>query len=1017
MVWNHRNGAKGSAAVNIVIAITLVIGVIVLGYSAVQNISSMFMEELANRRAQFIESKLADYVNSLKFAVNHLTPEDLSSESNFQSYQYTLKHVYGLERFAFVDSKGVVYTSNGTRDDINLYNFDYKDISGPEISLKKAESGHRTVIVAIPVNHLPYNGQTLVVSFMEINISRLLEGVSLQLDTNSAVICNIFTKDGKSLLSMALGGFTSSENLFDGMKTAVFDEGFSIETIRSDFAAHKEGSATFMLDDTRETMRYVPIKSTDWMLAYLVRDNIFSEQFSAISEGIVERNLLKSVIVLFVIVLLFVFIILQTRRTSKLKLEREITDAENRVKQKKLEEQLKLQQKLMEQERQRSEQSYMINALSSEYKSVFYVDLEGDASICYRKIQDEYIPFEIGEEIPYWQTFSKYAEMYLLKEYQQKFIDFIQPKHIREALSKESLISLRYKSMHNGKETYEMIRMATAKKNEDGTIRIVGVGFSNIDEEMRDSMAKNQTLVDALKSAEEANKAKTVFLSNMSHEIRTPMNAIIGLDSLALHEPDLTPKLREYLEKIGSSAEHLLSLINEILDMSRIESGRMTIHSEEFSSAKMLEQVNTIFNGQCSEKGLNYRVHISDEIDDYYIGDDMKIRQVLINLLGNAVKFTPQGGQIDFSVDKTACFDKKSTLVFKISDTGIGMSKDYLPKLFEPFSQEDPNTTIKYGSSGLGLAITKGIIDMMNGKIDVESEKGKGTTFTVTLTLLNSDRSDSDTKDIQIQTSEMSVLVVDDDEVAMEHAKLVLEKSGISTEVANSGRDAIEMVKLRHARCNPYSLIILDWQMHEMDGVETARQIRAVTGDDTAIIVLTAYNWDDVLDEALAAGVDCFIAKPIFTKNILDELKNILKRKRQHIAPMKKKAELSGRQLLLAEDMEVNAQIMIEILKMRNIQTDHAENGKIALEMFSKSPVGYYDAILMDMRMPEMDGLEATAAIRKLDRPDAKVIPIIALTANAFDEDVQRSLQAGLNAHLSKPVQPDVLFETLEGML
>jgi len=476
--------------------------------------------------------------------------------------------------------------------------------------------------------------------------------------------------------------------------------------------------------------------------------------------------------------------------------------------------------------------------------------------------------------------------------------------------------------------------------------------------------------------------------------------------------------MRDYLEKIGSSAEHLLSLINEILDMSRIESGRLTIRNEEFSFIKLIEQVNTIFNGQCEEKGLTYKCSISNNINDYYIGDGIKIRQVLINILGNSVKFTPKGGNINFSIERTAKFDKNSTLTFKISDTGIGMSKEYLPKLFEPFSQENSGTTNKYGSSGLGLAITKGIIDMMNGKIEVESEKGKGTTFTITLTLLNSNRSDVvESNDIEIHPNEMSVLVVDDDEVALQHARVVLEKSGIAVETVTSGREAVEMVKLRHARCNPYSLVVLDWKMNEMDGVETARQIRAVTSDDTAIIVLTAYNWDDVLDEALAAGVDSFIAKPIFTDHLLDELKDILKKKRLHIAPKKKKAELSGRCILLAEDMEVNAQIMIEILKMRKVTTEHAENGKIAVEMFEKSPVGYYDAILMDMRMPEMDGLEATAAIRKLDRPDAKKIPIIALTANAFDEDVQRSLQAGLNAHLSKPVKPDILFETLEGML
>jgi CheY-like chemotaxis protein len=503
----------------------------------------------------------------------------------------------------------------------------------------------------------------------------------------------------------------------------------------------------------------------------------------------------------------------------------------------------------------------------------------------------------------------------------------------------------------------------------------------------------------------------------MSHEIRTPMNAIIGLDSLALHEPEISEKTKGYLEKIGTSAEHLLSLINEILDMSRIESGRTKISSEEFSFPKLLEQVNTIFDDQSSEKGLTYSCHVAGNLDDYYVGDVTKIRQVLINILGNAVKFTPKGGRVDLNVEKIAGFDNKSTLVFKVSDTGIGISKEFLPKIFDTFTQENTTAGFKYGSSGLGMAITKGIVDMMNGKIDVESEKGKGTTFRVTLTLNDSVRKQTSDEEIEIHPNEMSVLVVDDDEIALGHAKLVLGKAGIVTDTALTGMEAVEKAKLRHARREPYNLIVIDWQMPEMNGIETAREIRKVTGDESAIIILTAYNWDDILDEALAAGVDCFISKPVFSGILLDEFKNALRRKKEHTSFAKNKAELTDRRILLAEDMDVNAQIMMEVLKMRGLQAELAVNGREALEMFRSHPEGYYDAILMDVRMPEMDGLDATVAIRKLDRSDAKKIPIIALTANAFDEDVQRSLQAGMNAHLSKPIQPEHLYRTLEELI
>jgi signal transduction histidine kinase len=286
-----------------------------------------------------------------------------------------------------------------------------------------------------------------------------------------------------------------------------------------------------------------------------------------------------------------------------------------------------------------------------------------------------------------------------------------------------------------------------------------------VEEETRQSLTKHQALRDALTAAEEANRAKTAFLSNMSHEIRTPMNAIIGLDNIALNDPETPEKTKAYLEKIDASAEHLLNLINDILDMSRIESGRLVLKNEEFSFSRLLETINTMFSGQCQEKGLDYQCHINGEVDDYYIGDNMKLRQVLINILGNAVKFTPEGGKVSLTVERTGQFGGKSALCFTIADTGVGMSKDFLPHLFDSFTQEDTSVSNRFGSTGLGMAITKNIVELMNGHIDVQSEKGVGTTFAVTVTLMDTDRVDTG-DDQEIQPHEMSVLIVDDDPVA-----------------------------------------------------------------------------------------------------------------------------------------------------------------------------------------------------------------------------------------------------------
>ena len=1008
------------------IAVVLIFGAWWMGQSAqratedaVTSVSMFYLDELAGRREQVVETNLNTNIKNMQTAVGLLTDEDLSDLNHLQAFQAKMKQLYTLDKFAFVDSNGRIYTSLGMQDNIDEYGFDYKSITGPEISVKNLQSGDKKVVIAEPLNDIPFMGETLVVCFMEIDMQELVKGLSLQTDSSGATFCNLYTANGVSLTNMVLGGLASVDNLLDALKMAEFEEGSSLEAVERDFAGGKKGSVTFTYNGIKETLAYVPVPNTDWMLTYLIRESVITDQISGISQGITVRSMLQTLITALVLLVAAGIMLWQTRRSARLVLEKETFEAESRVKQEEMEHRLALQEQLLEQEKQRAQQDRMITALASDYRSVYYVDLDADEGVCYQEAEGveaaEAGP-ALGEKFKFSTLFAEYAKKYVTERYRQGFLDFIKPEAIRAGLANELVLSYRYLVNHSGVETYEMLRVAGvrhAADRDDGTVHAIGLGFADVDAETRDQMAKSQALSDALAVAEDASRAKTTFLSNMSHEIRTPMNAIIGLDSIALADSDVPAKTRDHLEKIGDSARHLLGIINDILDVSRIESGRMTITNETFSFSKLLEQVNTIISSQCSDKGLKYHCQINGRVDDSYVGDDTKLRQTLINVLGNAVKFTPAGGSVDLIVERAAHFAGKSTLRFTVRDTGIGMDEGFLSHVFDAFSQEDATAANQYGSTGLGLAITKSIVEMMNGSIEVESEKGVGTTFFITVTLGDAEKAASDYGETEVNPNEMSVLVVDDDPVACEHAKLVLEEVGISADIAETGAGAVDMVRLKRARRSPYDLILVDWKMPEMDGVETTRQIRSIAGDESAIIILTAYNWDDVLEDALHAGVDSFIAKPLFATNVIEEFRQAFE-KRSKAGKVQHKADLAGRRVLLAEDVAINAEIMKELMKTRQVEVDLAENGKIAVDMFANHEPGYYDAVLMDMRMPEMDGLEATMAIRAIDREDAKSIPIIALTANAFDEDVQKSLQAGLNAHLSKPVEPENLFDTLE---
>ena len=522
----------------------------------------------------------------------------------------------------------------------------------------------------------------------------------------------------------------------------------------------------------------------------------------------------------------------------------------------------------------------MISAMAADYRSIYYADLDRDSCVCVRAAAASNEKEREGSAFSFRKGFAQYAEDCVAEPDRESFLRFLDPENIRAGLAGGAMLSHRYRTGKNGAEAYEMLSIAgvrTLKDREGSPVHAIGVGFSDVDRQMREELEHKRALTEALARAEEASAAKTAFLSSMSHEMRTPMNAIIGLDSIALRDPGISPSTRDELEKIGASARHLLDLINDILDMNQVESGRMTLREEAFSLPETLRQVDTVIGCRCRDKGLCYESRVLGRLDERFVGDGLRLRQVILSILGNAVKFTDAPGTVRFTAEQLAAEGEDALLRFTMQDTGIGMDAAFLPRLFETFSQEDSTTTNRYGGSGLGLALTKRIVDLMGGTIAVETEKGRGTTFTVELPL---------------------------------------------------------------RRAQP----------------------------------------DQPTDAQAQAGPDAGVA---------------------------------GLHVLIAEDQEMNAEILTELLEMEEVSSEWAENGQRAVELFAQSEVGHFDAILMDMRMPVMDGLTATREIRKLDRPDAAAIPIIALTANAFEEDVRQCLEAGMNVHLAKPVDIDLLTQIL----
>lgn len=525
---------------------------------------------------------------------------------------------------------------------------------------------------------------------------------------------------------------------------------------------------------------------------------------------------------------------------------------------------------------------------------------------------------------------------------------------------------------------------------------------------------QQRVLSDALLGAQKANNAKRAFLSRMSHEIRTPMNTIIGMTTLASHHLQEPEYVKNSLQKISYASNHLLALINDILDMSKIEDNRLLINIAAFDFGKLIESLTSIVYPQTQAKSQRFDVVLSGITEEVFLGDSLRLNQILLNLLSNAVKFTPEGGEIRLEVTKLQTGHDRAQLRFVVRDTGIGMSEDYLKRLYTPFEQADGSIAQKYGGSGLGMSITKNLVSLMNGSISVNSELGKGTVFTVELPVGTVQQKLAASR----QLEELRVLVVEADEASRRHDLALLEQLGVDAGWAGTGQEALEAVRQAQEQGDPYTVCLVDWQLPQTQGLETARALRAQAGDQTLVIVVSAYDWTAIEAEARQAGVNAFLTKPLFASPLYDLLNSIAQ---PHMRPEphtpKEGRRYCGQKVLLAEDNAINQEIAVALLEEVGLEVLCCGDGAETQRRFEASEPGEFSLILMDVQMPVMNGYEAARAIRASGHPDAKTIGILAMTANAFHEDVAAALEAGMNGHIAKPIDVQTLYQSIETFL
>lgn len=657
----------------------------------------------------------------------------------------------------------------------------------------------------------------------------------------------------------------------------------------------------------------------------------------------------------------------------------------------------------------------IIEGLAMEYYSVLLLDPDTDAVTPFRtdecaKSTDSYF----AKNNNCWSKIVRsYAKEYVSDRSREEYIEKLSLDYIR---SQKESYSVTYEALTWGRTSYLQVRVAYVQER-DGD-NVVVIGTRNVDDLIKKERAQEMALQAAYDAAEAANKAKTDFLSNMSHDIRTPMNGIIGMTAIAASHIDDRERVQDSLQKITMASKHLLSLINEVLDMSKIESGKVQLVEEEFNLSDLVDNLIAMTSSQVKEHHHELKVNISNLTHEEVIGDSLRIQKVFTNIMGNAVKYTPDGGEIHLSIsEKPSCQAKVGCYEFIFEDNGIGMRKEFVDRIFEPFARAEDERVSYIQGTGLGMSISRNIVRMMGGDIKVESILGVGSRFTVTFYLKL-----QDTEKIQYDKFvNLDVLVADDDKLSLESCCSVLDDLGMRTKGVSTGEEAVQEVVLCHEQEKDYFACIIDWKMPGMDGIETTRAIRKEVGNDVPIIIVSAYDWSDIEQEARAAGANAFISKPMFRSRLVKTFCTLMDEEVQQEPVMTMddlaSMELSGYRALLVEDNELNVEVATVILEMTGLSVERVSDGTEAVDRMNECEDGYYDIVFMDIQMPKMNGYDATRAIRAINRNYCRQVPIVAMTANAFAEDVQAAKTVGMNGHIAKPLELKTLLAVLQKWL